>query len=94
MLFRSATGAIFAAVFVPAGVGGIVTGVLRTKWGFLLNIPFMMSALWQRLLGAPESARASFSLPTGAIAAMLVLACFICVAMLNARIRAREVVRG
>jgi hypothetical protein len=54
----------------------------------------MMSALWQRLLGAPESARASFSLPTGAIAAMLVLACFICVAMLNARIRAREVVRG
>jgi ABC-type multidrug transport system fused ATPase/permease subunit len=60
-----ATGAIFAAVFVPAGVGGIVTGVLRTKWGFLLNLPFMMTTLWQRLLGAPESARASFSLPTG-----------------------------
>jgi ABC-type transport system involved in multi-copper enzyme maturation permease subunit len=89
-----ATGAIFAAVFVPAGVGGIVTGVLRTKWGFLLNVPFMMSLLWQRLLGAPESARARFSLPTGAIVAMLVLACCVCVAMLNARIRAREVVRG
>jgi ABC-type transport system involved in multi-copper enzyme maturation permease subunit len=90
----AATGAIFAAVFVPAGVGGIVTGVLRTKWGFLLNVPFMMSALWRRLLGAPESARSSFSLPTEAIAAMLVLACFLCAAMLNARIRAREVVRG
>jgi ABC-type transport system involved in multi-copper enzyme maturation permease subunit len=90
----AATGAIFAAVFVPAGVGGIVTGVLRTRWGFLLNVPFMMSALWQRLLGAPESARTSFSLPTGAIAAMLVLVCFLCAAMLNARIRAREVVRG
>jgi ABC-type transport system involved in multi-copper enzyme maturation permease subunit len=89
-----ATGAIFAAVFVPAGVGGIVTGVLRTKWGFLLNIPFMMTALWRRLLGAPESARASFSLPLEAIAAMLILACFLCAAMLNARIRAREVVRG
>ncbi len=50
-----ATGAIFAAVFVPAGVGGIVTGVLRTKWGFLLNLPFMMTPLWHRLLGAPES---------------------------------------
>jgi ABC-type transport system involved in multi-copper enzyme maturation permease subunit len=89
-----ATGAIFAAVFVPAGVGAIVTGVLRTKWGFLLNIPFMMSLLWRRLLGAPESATVRYSLPTGAIAVMLVLACFICAAMLNARIRAREVVRG
>ena len=48
-----ATGIIFAAVFVPAGVGGIVSAVLRTKWGFLLNVPFMMSGLWQRLLGAP-----------------------------------------
>ncbi len=90
----AATGAIFAAVFVPAGVGGIVTGVLRTRWGFLLNIPFMMTSLWQRLLGAPETARAIFYLPTAAIATMLFLACFICAAMLNARIRAREVVRG
>ena len=46
-----ATGIIFAAVFVPAGIGAIVSGVLRTKWGFLLNLPFMMSLLWQRLLG-------------------------------------------
>jgi len=89
-----ATGAIFAAVFVPAGVGGIVTGVLRTRWGFLLNIPFMMTSLWQRLLGAPESARAGFSLPTESIAAMLMLTCCLCIAMLNRRIRAREVVRG
>lgn len=89
-----ATGIIFAAIVVPAGVGGIVTGVLRTRWGFLLNLPFMMSSLWQRLLNAPESMRTQYSLPTGAIAAMLGLACLIFVAMLNARIRAREVVRG
>lgn len=89
-----ATGIIFAAIVVPAGVGGIVTGVLRTRWGFLLNLPFMMASLWQRLLGAPESMRTSYSLPSGAIAAMLVLACLVFVAMLNARIRAREVVRG
>jgi ABC-type transport system involved in multi-copper enzyme maturation permease subunit len=89
-----ATGAIIAAVFVPAGVGGIVTGVLRTKWGFLLNIPVMLPALWHRLIGAPESTGAGSSLPTGTIAAMLILACLICAAMLNRRIRAREVVRG
>jgi ABC-type transport system involved in multi-copper enzyme maturation permease subunit len=87
------TGIIFAAVLVPAGVGGIVTGVLHTKLGFLLNLPIMMSFLWQRLLGAPE-VMSEISLPSATIAAMLALACCLCVAMLNARIRAREVVRG
>jgi ABC-type transport system involved in multi-copper enzyme maturation permease subunit len=91
-----ATGVIFAAVFVPAGVGGIVTAVLRTKWGMLFNLPFMMTQLWQRLLGAPETIRVGrdWSLPSTAILIMLMAACLVCAAMLNARIRAREVVRG
>ena len=59
-----ATGIIFAAVFVPAGVGGIITGVLRTKWGFLLNMPFMMTQLWQRMLGAPELMWRDETMPT------------------------------
>jgi ABC-type transport system involved in multi-copper enzyme maturation permease subunit len=89
-----ATGVIFAAILVPAGVGGIVSAVLRTKWGLLLNVPLMMSVLWQRLLGVPGFANSQGSLPTAAILAMLTLACLLCVAMLFARIRAREVVRG
>ena len=89
-----ATGTIFAAVFVPAGVGAIVSAVLRTQWGLLLNIPVTMSVLWQRLLGAPESMRSASSLPSTAIVAVLVVVCLLCLAMLNARIRAREVVRG
>jgi ABC-type transport system involved in multi-copper enzyme maturation permease subunit len=89
-----ATGVIFAAVFVPAGVGAIVSAVLRTKWGLLLNIPVMMSNLWQRLLGAPTLINERFSVPTLAIAAMLSLAGLVCFGMLNKRIRAREVVRG
>ena len=90
-----ATGAIFAAVFVPAGVGAIVSAVLRTQWGFLLNVPVMMTVLWQRLLGVPEAfTQVGESLPTSAITLMLALACLVCIAMLNARIRAREVVRG
>ncbi len=89
-----ATGIIFAAVFVPAGVGGIVSAVLRTKWGLLLNLPVMMTSLWQRLLGAPNPMRPGSTLPTSAIVLVLVLAAFICFAMLNKRIRAREVVRG
>ena len=89
-----ATGVVFAAVFVPAGVGAIVSAVLRTRWGLLLNLPVMMTNLWGRLLGIPDVFNPKFHLPTGAIALMLVLACTICLGMLNKRIRAREVVRG
>jgi ABC-type transport system involved in multi-copper enzyme maturation permease subunit len=89
-----ATGVIFAAIFVPAGVGGIMSAVLRTKWGLLLNFPFMTSVLWQRLLGVPDFVSSKASLPTAGIVAMLTLACLLCLAMLYARIRAREVVRG
>jgi len=89
-----ATGAIFAAVFVPAGVGAVVSAVLRTRWGLLLNVPIMMSHLWQRLLGVPAPINDRFSVPTPAIAVMLSLAGLVCFGMLNKRIRAREVVRG
>lgn len=89
-----ATGCIFAAVLIPAGVGGVASAILRTKWGLLLNLPVMMSQLWQRLMGVPDSIRIGRELPNAAIAAMLILVCFVCVFMLNARIRAREVVRG
>jgi hypothetical protein len=89
-----ATGCIFAAVLIPAGVGGVASAILRTKWGLLLNLPVMMSQLWQRLMGVPDSIRIGWELPNAAIAAVLVLICLVCVVMLNARIRAREVVRG
>ena len=89
-----ATGAIFAVVFVPAGIGGIASAILRTKWGFLLNIPVVMSELWQRMLGAPTIMNPRMELPSSAMVVVLLLACLGCVAVLNARIRAREVVRG
>ena len=90
-----ATGAIFAAVLVPAGVGAIVGAVLRTKWGLLLNLPVMMEVLWQRLLGAPDfwDQRVA-ALPTEPILVVLGLGVLLSVWMLNKRIRAREVVDG
>jgi hypothetical protein len=89
-----ATGVIFAAILVPAGVGAIVTGVLRTRWGFLLNLPVMMSSLWDRLLGVHGRMDHLTQLPTAAIVTMLALTCCLSLVMLHARIRAREVVRG
>lgn len=89
-----ATGAIFAVVFVPAGVGGIAMAILRTKWGLLLNIPVVMSEIWERLLGYSALRNPKMQLPNSALAAVLICAALICVAVLNARVRAREVVRG
>lgn len=89
-----ATGAMFAVIFVPAGIGGIASAILRTKWGLLLNVPVVMSELWQRLVGAPDVFRGKVDLPNGAIVGVLIAASLVCVAVLNARIRAREVVRG
>jgi hypothetical protein len=71
-----------------------VTAVLRTQWGFLINLPYMITNLWIRLLGAPGPINPRWTLPTSAIVIMLILACLGCVAILNKRIRAREVVRG
>jgi ABC-type transport system involved in multi-copper enzyme maturation permease subunit len=90
-----ATGVIFAAILVPASVGAIVNAVLRVKWGFLLNLPLMMSSLWERLLGVHGRLDNALQIPpTRDIALMLALACCLFVFMLNTRIRAREVVRG
>ena len=89
-----ATGAMFAVIFVPAGIGGIASAILRTKWGLLLNVPVVMSELWQRLVGAPDVFRGKVDLPTPAIVGVLLVASLLCVGVLNARIRAREVVRG
>src|SRR3954468_13739719 len=33
-----ATGATIAILMVPAGFGGVINGVMRTHWGFLLNV--------------------------------------------------------
>jgi hypothetical protein len=48
------------------------------------------------MLGAPPPMRMNerFVLPTFPIVVTLIIACLLCVAVLNARIRAREVVRG
>src|SRR6202048_4484852 len=41
-----ATGIIFAAVFVPAGVGGVGSALFRTQWGVLLDLPGVGGERW------------------------------------------------
>jgi ABC-type transport system involved in multi-copper enzyme maturation permease subunit len=90
-----ATGLLFATVFVPAGVGSVFNAVMRTHWGNLINIPDMMETLWIRLLQVDMPGfLMRNALPTPALLISLGAMCALCVTALNARIRAREVVRG
>lgn len=90
-----ATGLLFGFVFVPAGVGTVFNVVMRSNWGNVLNIPFMMTTMWRRLLNAPiPDFMARRELSTVAILLSLAAIGLCCVAALNVRIRAREVVRG
>ena len=88
-----ATGLIFASIFVSAAVGSLVKIILHTRWGLLLALPVSMTSLWRSLLGLPGSGNGE-SLPAFAILLTLALAIAGFIAMLNARIRARGVVRG
>lgn len=94
-----ATGLIYASIFVSTAVGNMITIILHTRWGLLLDLPEMMSSLWHRLLGLPALHHPVFdhreySLPLFAILIALASACACFLLMLNARIRARGVVRG
>ncbi len=90
-----ATGLLFAFIFVPAGVGSVFNAVMRTNSGSLINIPFMMTALWRYLIGAPMPVfMHDQQLSIASMLVSLTAIGFACVAVLNARIRAREVVRG
>ena len=91
-----ATGLIFAAVFVPAGVGTIFNAVVRTNWGLLINLAAEhVDVVAAVAAGAGDRLRDAancFHWRDCSDAAAGVGSA--CVAALNARIRAREVVRG
>ena len=90
-----ATGMVFASIFIPGGMGEVFNVVMRTNWGTLVNIPTMMITLWHRLFHVelPRYNRGE-ELPTIAMLIALTGICVACTMALNARIRAREVVRG
>jgi ABC-type transport system involved in multi-copper enzyme maturation permease subunit len=90
-----ATGMVFGILLVPAGTGTVFNRVMRTDWGDLVNVPVMMNSLWRRLLAVPTPEYyLRHELPLVAIITALLVMALASAATLNARIRAREVVRG
>lgn len=86
-----ATGATLAVLMVPAGFGGVITGVMRTNWGFLFNVPYLMTLIWTDLLRVPLPLQA---VPIAAAWAAMLSVAVVSIFILTRRIQARQVVRG
>jgi ABC-type transport system involved in multi-copper enzyme maturation permease subunit len=92
-----ATGVIFISFFVPAGLGEMFNSIMGTHWGRLLNF----SEMFRLILAKGFRERAGFfgsigrsEIPVPAAWGVLILVCLLSLVVLNARLRAREVVRG
>lgn len=92
-----ATGVIFISFFIPAGLGEMYNSIMGTYWGRLLNFREMFRLILAKgfrerteLLG-PLSRN---EIPVPAAWGVLILVCLLSLVILNARLKAREVVRG
>ena len=92
-----ATGVIFIAFFVPSGLGEMFNAIMGTIWGRLLNFSYLFHIILAS--GFREQSRLLGSMgwneiPVPAAWGMLIFVCLLSVVILNARLRARETVRG
>ena len=98
-----ATGLYVGVFFVLAGLGEAFNETLRTYWGKLLNLGYLINTVWQDLFEVVVTERqrrgqigdpTKLDIPVGYCwVALLMLAGF-CLLLLSRRLRAREVVRG
>jgi ABC-type transport system involved in multi-copper enzyme maturation permease subunit len=92
-----ATGVIFITFFIPAGFGEMFNAIMGTYWGRLLNFSYMFRVIVAS--GFRESSGLLGSIgwneiPVPAAWGALIFVCLLSLVILNARLRARETVRG
>jgi ABC-type transport system involved in multi-copper enzyme maturation permease subunit len=92
----AATALIFAVFFLLPGFGEAMNAILRTQWGKLLNLGYLISTIWGHLFLTGSQLRwTGFNLiPLWSAWTMLLAVCAFAVWILNLRLRAREVERG
>jgi ABC-2 type transport system permease protein len=92
-----ATGVTFIAFLIPAAIGGIFDLVMNTYWGGLLNVTELFRQVLVHAMRS-DTGGSGFGrfdqIPLPLAWTMLVLVCVFALFLLNARLRAREVVRG
>lgn len=91
-----ATGVVFITFFVPAGLGEMFNHIMGTYWGDLLNFSFLYEIILQRGFRIPYRMHLMSrpQVPVLAACGSLIFVCLLALIILNARLRARETVRG
>jgi ABC-2 type transport system permease protein len=98
-----ATGLYVGLFFVTAGMGQAFNEVLRTYWGKLLNLGYVITTVWKDLFDVVVTERqrrgqvgdpTKLDIPPGYCWLVLLAVAGLCLLLLSRRLRAREVVRG
>ncbi|HEY0713251.1 MAG TPA: hypothetical protein VGF45_11300 [Polyangia bacterium] len=98
-----ATGLFVGVFFVTAGLGEAFNQTLRTYWGKLLNLGYLITTIWKDLFDVVETERQRraevgdptiLDVPAGYCWLMLLSVAGICLWLLSRRLEAKEQVRG
>ncbi len=90
-----ATGIVFVAFFIPAGLGEMFNHIMGTYWGALLNFTYMFRIILERGFRDPyRLLNETSEIPVPAAWGSLIVLCLLALVILNVRLRARETVRG
>jgi ABC-2 type transport system permease protein len=95
----AATALMFAVFFLMPALGGVISLILQTKWGHVLNFPVMFmiisAHLFRLIETGPGVTRPGFELvPVWAAWASLLALCAVCFWLLHRKLKAREVERS
>lgn len=88
----AASAALFGLFIISNAMGLTINGVLRTRWGSLINLTIIMKTIEDSLFRG-SSLPDWMVLPTPAAWITLALFCAFCLFLLTRRVRAYEVVR-
>jgi ABC-2 type transport system permease protein len=98
-----ATGLYVGLFIILAGLGRAFNGALRTYWGNLLNVGYLITNVWKDLFDVVITDRqrrgqigdpTGLDIPVGYCWLVLLAIAGVCLLLLSRRLRAREVVRG
>jgi ABC-2 type transport system permease protein len=98
-----ATGLYVGLFFVLAGLGEAFNETLRTYWGKLLNLGYLITTVWMDLFDVVVTERqrrgqigdpTKLDIPAGYCWLALLAVAGFCLVLLAGRLKAREVVRG
>ena len=92
-----ATGVIFISFFIPAGLGEMFNAIMGSYWGLLLNFSYLFRLILAKGFRERSGLLGSLGwdeIPVPAAWSVLIFVCLLSLVTLNARVRARETVRG